>query len=647
MGFFKLLVYKALRMIKTALSAYVIYPVAGDNLAAINAALAAHDRVYLSGGAWPVSAKVDVPTGKWLELAPTAILQPTTDSDVVQIHQNSKITGGKIDASGLTTFTHSAILVDGADMMWDSKTFIGDIKLVGKSISTGYGIRFTSTSGSGYLSLINSSNVIIKTFYKGLCLEAPIAGSWVNGNNFNNYAVDNCGWAVYLDGDTPGNGGLAGNLLSNFQIQPQPGSIGGIYCSGSINTISCMIWDLGVNGTTNNAVTLTSLSSKNKINILNSIWNASHFSDAGYMNVIDGQNSFTFDTAPYAANLTLPSPWFGMVYDTVQGNHVYAPTAYIGSQDDVLACATYRYAVTNSGFASTGDTVGGAGSYISMFLPGPNTVTSWHNVASPIIINIDLTNETWQYGSLIGILFDEGDIATSIKIEITLSDNSVQTVLNTTTNTSGIVTVPLQYPVNADSGTKAIKFTMSGQAAGHTHIAINRIFGVTSYNFPRCWMPTYGGIFYGPVTFGGGAIGTIAADSATAGNIGECVTSAVASGSAVSLTTATGKSVTSISLTKGDWDVEGNVNFLASGCTTAVGSWVGGISTSNNTQPSDGTEVPEVTTVITTSAFNTGIGIPRKRISISATTTVYLVGTATFTAGTVKGYGSITARRVR
>lgn len=141
-----------------------------------------------------------------------------------------------------------------------------------------------------------------------------------------------------------------------------------------------------------------------------------------------------------------------------------------------------------------------------------------------------------------------------------------------------------------------------------------------------------------------GPSGTITNDDAPPGVRGEIISSAVPSGSAVSLTTATPADVTSISLTPGDWDVEGNINFAGSGVTLT--SSIGGLSSTSATLPSDGSEVYSGLQLNTTTATN-GVTLPRKRISLSATTTIYLEGQATFSAGTEAAFGSLTARRIR
>lgn len=132
--------------------------------------------------------------------------------------------------------------------------------------------------------------------------------------------------------------------------------------------------------------------------------------------------------------------------------------------------------------------------------------------------------------------------------------------------------------------------------------------------------------------------------SASAGDLGEFVQTLVAAGSAVSLTTATAADIASISLTAGDWDVEGWVNFAATGGTTT--GRVASISATSATHPIDGSQIHQgyQTTTLTET---TSVSLPRKRISLAATTTIYLVATGTFSAGSMAGFGGINARRCR
>jgi hypothetical protein len=142
--------------------------------------------------------------------------------------------------------------------------------------------------------------------------------------------------------------------------------------------------------------------------------------------------------------------------------------------------------------------------------------------------------------------------------------------------------------------------------------------------------------------------GVVDGTTASQGYVGEAVQSFVAVGSAVALTTATAANVTSISLTPGDWDVDGNVNFTATSATTAAGGvFSSAVSTTSATLSVDGTESNDLPGPLTTTSFKMSVTVPRKRLSLTTTTTVYLVGLASFSAGTVGGYGAISARRVR
>lgn len=149
-------------------------------------------------------------------------------------------------------------------------------------------------------------------------------------------------------------------------------------------------------------------------------------------------------------------------------------------------------------------------------------------------------------------------------------------------------------------------------------------------------------------TFQPGSVrGVTGADTPLAGTVGEIVSSLVAVGSPVSMTTNTAMNVTSISLTAGDWDVQGSVNFINTGSTlTGSPNVQAGINTTTATIPVDGSECSSGLLGVTLTNTD-GIAIPRKRISISTTTTVYLCAKAVFTIGTFTSYGALTGRRVR
>ncbi len=141
-------------------------------------------------------------------------------------------------------------------------------------------------------------------------------------------------------------------------------------------------------------------------------------------------------------------------------------------------------------------------------------------------------------------------------------------------------------------------------------------------------------------------LGTITNDNANAGYVGEYTSSAVAAGSAVALTTNVTANVTSISLTAGDWDVTGIVQYTP-GATTSVTQLTQGSSSTSATLGAQGSFSKFVTAASVLTAVDPAWNLPATRFSLAATTTIYLVSAATFTVSTLSAYGIIRARRVR
>lgn len=143
-------------------------------------------------------------------------------------------------------------------------------------------------------------------------------------------------------------------------------------------------------------------------------------------------------------------------------------------------------------------------------------------------------------------------------------------------------------------------------------------------------------------------VGVIDNSSATAGNVGELISSSVLIGSAVSLTTNTAKDVTTITLSAGDWDIQGNVHFLF-GATTSFTQLIGSVSATLNTLD---TTTPGASGRLGLAANVNGGDIITMttvpvRVSITTNTTYHLVAQAGFTVSTMTAYGFIRARRIR
>ena len=112
----------------------------------------------------------------------------------------------------------------------------------------------------------------------------------------------------------------------------------------------------------------------------------------------------------------------------------------------------------------------------------------------------------------------------------------------------------------------------------------------------------------GSINPASGVVGVTTNSNATTGYVGEYISSQVAVASAVALTTATPANVTSISLTAGDWDVDGVIDLNLSGATTT--DWTSGISTTTGAFGGQDTLVVQPL-ILTTATAAYGLQAPR------------------------------------
>jgi hypothetical protein len=143
-----------------------------------------------------------------------------------------------------------------------------------------------------------------------------------------------------------------------------------------------------------------------------------------------------------------------------------------------------------------------------------------------------------------------------------------------------------------------------------------------------------------------GIVGTATNDNANAGSVGEYVQN---TGSNVAIASATPVNVTSISLTAGDWDVTGLIQTAPAGTTTTASAAVG-ISGTSATFATIATGLLNFAALNNT-GFTAGgqvnMAAPITRITLSSTTTIFLVSQIIYGTSTLTISGQIRARRVR
>lgn len=195
------------------------------------------------------------------------------------------------------------------------------------------------------------------------------------------------------------------------------------------------------------------------------------------------------------------------------------------------------------------------------------------------------------------------------------------------TDSAGLILIKASYAASA------VNYLLISSNATGLPPVINAVGADTNIDF------NIGGKGTGAVNI----LGASTNSNAPTGYVGEYISSQVVVASAVNLPNNTATNITSISLTAGDWDVYGNVRVSYTTTSTGCYAW---ISTTSATAPDQSLVSGPITLANGTIAFY-GICCLPVRISLSATTTVYLSAVSTFTAGTSTGCGFIGARRVR
>lgn len=148
---------------------------------------------------------------------------------------------------------------------------------------------------------------------------------------------------------------------------------------------------------------------------------------------------------------------------------------------------------------------------------------------------------------------------------------------------------------------------------------------------------------------GHGAVlkGTTTNNNAAAGAIGEYIQSQVTSGALVNLATGSATTITSITLTAGDWDVSGVVDYRLNAATSLTVLKQGSALATGVFGAQDSSSAFEQVAAVPLATVDMGWVIPTFRYSLSATTVIYLTSQANFTLNTAQAYGTIRARRVR
>lgn len=230
-----------------------------------------------------------------------------------------------------------------------------------------------------------------------------------------------------------------------------------------------------------------------------------------------------------------------------------------------------------------------------------------------------------------------------------LATQAANTVL---ANPTGSAAVPVAHAVpSCSTANSALKYT-SG-----TGLSCGTTFALTSGNLSQFASTTSSQLLgvlsdetgSGVAVFGTSPtittpniVGTATNNNAAAGSVGEFLSNST---TGTNLLTNTSTNATSISLTAGDWEVDGVIAFIPAG-STVLSNLQAGITSASATIP---TTLGARSILGATHAAGVGSTViaPTVRMSLSSTTTVYIVAFAGVNTSTATVDGYIRARRVR
>lgn len=290
-------------------------------------------------------------------------------------------------------------------------------------------------------------------------------------------------------------------------------------------------------------------------------------------------------------------------------------------------------------FAFGGGT-GGAGT--GMYAAGTN-ILAWAT-AGTTRGNISAAG-LWTLGTAAGI--QEHIVNGALKV--TSAQNAAVTTVNLVNSGTGEASSAFQATSGASSvyayyssaaGNQAA-FWFAGQVGATTKYSIN--YGGSSGN--AAISTNY--FVIDSATTGVSSHGTNTNDNAAAGFVGEYIESVISTPTAWPVATTVWGDATTISLTAGDWDITGFVQYLQNGAT--VSQFDVAISVNSGITTTDQIEGSNQIGAATAGALaiNRGGVVPAYRKSLSGTTTIYLKLRATFAVATPNYQCRISARRMR
>lgn len=315
------------------------------------------------------------------------------------------------------------------------------------------------------------------------------------------------------------------------------------------------------------------------------------------------------------------------------GNIVFPITLAHGGTSAALTASNggIFYSTATAGAILAGTSTAG-----QLLTSGASTTPAWTTTTYPLTNAIN----TILYASSANIMAPITPVNSAVMISSSGGVPSWSTTLPSAISASGmILTSPKVITSILDTNGNVI-LGISPVGSAVNYIAISNSAAGSALSFSAAGSDT--DIILSIAGKGAGGAqrqGLMTGGNYSAGFAGEVITSNIPFGSGVSLANNTNKDVTTISVTAGVWDIYGNVFCQSSITLTALQAWVS-LTSATYTDLSTIVAVSGLT-----STSYSGLSVPFLRVSVAATTTVYLSCLASFASGTSVGCGTLTAIR--
>lgn len=549
-----------------------------------------------------------------------------------------------LSVSVLNQLTFNGTPIGGAGIYSASRAIVSD----------GSGNLTSATTTATEIGYVNGVTSAIQTQLNAK-QSSSLTSAHIFVGNVSNVATD-----VAVSGD------VTLTNTGNFQIAA------GVIVNADINSVAAIAITKIANGTANQLIGANSGASANEFKTLSGTSNQVTVTNgAGTITLATPQSidtaaavqfgSLTLGGALDASSiLSLTSTTKGFlppVMTTTQRNAITTPSNGLVVYDSSLAQLYLR----SAGSWTPLSTGGGSGTVAS---GTANQLAYYSSTGTTVIGLTSITASRALASDTNGLPVASTTLATELAF-VNGVTSAIQTQLNAkaplaSPTFSGTVTLTDSSPfikvLDNSAGGVELRLLASGTTAGYVYTQSNHPINFTTNNGANAMVITTGQNVQFPrkidsniqfnATSTQGIVGTTTNDSAAAGNVGEAVRSAVAN---VSTNTTTDQyaDLTSISLTAGDWDISGSVNFEKNASTwTIVQMGISSTSGNSGTGLVEGdnflgigfNSFPPLSFPITISSF---------RVSLSSTTTYYLKVFTSFSAGQPKAYGRISARRIR